>query len=139
MAEPLLVGLLDSGVGDDLAAQVAAARAFRPTGDEMVEVGETTPDAVGHGSALARVILSHAPGIRLLDAQVLGTRGTTSAAAVAAGLDWLAAQRAALVNISLGLRADRAELGAACAAALAGGCVLLGASPARGEPVYPAA
>ena len=136
MAETVLVGLLDSGVTDDLSAHVAAGRAFRPTNDNAIETGDPDPDAVGHGSALARVILSHAPNVRLLNAQVLGPRGTTSAAAVAAGLDWLAGQGAALVNMSLGLRADRDELRAACDAA---SCVLLGASPARGAPVYPSA
>lgn len=139
MADPVLVGLLDSGVTDDLAHAVAMARAFRPVSERDVETGDPDPDPVGHGSALARVILSHAPDARLLNAQVLGPRGTTSAAAVAAGLDWLASQGAAVINLSLGLQADRDELRAACAAALEAGCVLLGAAPARGAPVYPSA
>lgn len=139
MTDPVLVGLLDSGVAEDLAAHVTAGCAFRPTSDSAVGHGDPELDTVGHGSSLARVILSHAPGARLLNAQVLGPRGTTSAAAVAAGLDWLTAQGAALINMSLGLHADRDELRAACDAALAEGCVLLGASPARGAPVYPSA
>lgn len=139
MAEPVLVGLLDSGVTDDLAGSVASECAFRPVSDREIETGDPDPDPVGHGSALARVILSHAPEARLLNAQVLGPRGTTSAAAVAAGLNWLAAQGADLINLSLGLPADRDELRAACASALDAGCVLLGASPARGAPVYPSA
>lgn len=139
MPDPVLVGLLDSGVMDDLLPQVAAGRAFRPINDDEVAAGEPAPDPVGHGSGLARVVLSHAPHVRLVNAQVLGPRGTTSAAAVAAGLDWLAEADATLINLSLGLRADREALRLASAAAQDAGCVLLGASPARGDPVYPSA
>jgi hypothetical protein len=139
MAEQVRVGLLDSGIGDDLSARVGAAAAFIPIDDDAVERGAAEPDRLGHGSALASVIVHHAPEALLLNAQVLGPRGTTSAAAVAAGLDWLVAEKGDIVTLSLGLSADRAVLRKACAAALAAGCVLLGAAPARGAPVFPSA
>ena len=139
MVDPVRVGLLDSGVGEDLAAHVGAAAAFGPRDEDAVDRGDAEPDRLGHGSALAAIILRHAPDAALLNAQVLGPRGTTSAAAVAAGLAWLTDQGADLITLSLGLRADRAVLREACAAAIAAGCVLLGAAPARGAPVYPSA
>lgn len=139
MADPVRVGLLDSGVGEDLAAHVGASAAFRPRDEDAVDRGDTEPDRLGHGSALAGIILRHAPDAVLLNAQVLGPRGTTSAAAVAAGLAWLTDQGADLITLSLGLRVDRTVLRDACAAAIAAGCGLLGAAPARGAPVYPSA
>ena len=139
MADPVRVGLLDSGVGEDLAAHVGAAVAFRPHDEDGVDRGAAEPDRLGHGSALAGIILAHAPDAVLLNAQVLGPRGTTSAAAVAAGLGWLVEEGADLITLSLGLRTDRAVLRDACAAAITKGGVLRGAAPARGAPVYPAA
>ena len=139
MPEVVRVGLLDSGVDDDLVAHVASSAAFRPRDEDTVDRCDVEPDRLGHGSALARIILSHAPAAVLLNAQVLGPRGTTSAAAVAAGLRWLLAEGADVITLSLGLRADRTVLREACAAAVAGDCVLFGAAPARGAPVYPSA
>ena len=73
-------------------------------------VERTPPDALGHGSALARVILQHAPGAALLDARVFGASRRTTPEAVAAGLDWLREEGARMVNMSFGLRHDRAVL-----------------------------
>jgi hypothetical protein len=137
LAEPVLVGLLDSGVEPGLERWVEAARAFRPCGGEGIDEGAVSADAVGHGSAIARIVLALTPGARLLNAQVFALRGGTSAAAAAAGLDWLARRGAAVVAMSFGLGADRAVLREACARARAAGCVLVGAAPARGAPVFP--
>jgi hypothetical protein len=134
LAEPVLVGLLDSGVEPGLEPHIEAARAFRPRG-QGVEDGAVSADAVGHGSSIARIILGLAPEARLLNAQVFAARGGTSAAAAAAGLDWLARRGAAIVAMSFGLGADRAVLREACTGAA--GCVLVGAAPARGVPVFP--
>jgi hypothetical protein len=126
-----LVGLLDTGVAPVLAGSIVVARAFGGArgGD----------DDTGHGTTVARIVLHHAPQARLLCAQAFGPGRRAEPAAVADGLRWLIRERARLVNLSLGLAHDRAELRAAVADALAAGLVLIAATPARGAPVYPAA
>ncbi len=136
MDEPLRVGVLDSGISG---LPTAAARGFRPIDAEAAAGASAAPDDLGHGSAVASVLRRHAPACALLDAQVLNARGVTSAAAVAAGLEWLVGEGADMVTLCLGLAADRAVLRAACAAAVAADRILLAASPARGAPVYPSA
>ena len=137
MAEQVLVGLADSGVAEELKAHVVAARAFRAGEDGRVALAEAGPDAHGHGSALARIVLAHAPAAVLVNAQLFGARATASAPAAAAAIDWLVDAGAAVINLSFGLAEDRAPLRAACARALAAGCVLLAAAPARGPHVFP--
>jgi hypothetical protein len=125
------VGLVDSGIACSLAGAIAAAKAFTaaPPGG----------DAAGHGTTVARIVLHHAPHARLLSAQAFGPGGRAEAAAVADALRWLVAERARLVNLSLGLPHDRAVLRAAVAEALAAGLILIASTPARGASVYPAA
>ncbi|HSA79613.1 MAG TPA: S8 family serine peptidase [Geminicoccaceae bacterium] len=125
------VGLVDNGIAPALAGSVAAARAF--AGAALIE------DARGHGTTVAGIVLNYAPGARLLNAQAFGSGARTNAAAVADALRWLIAERARLVNLSLGLPHDREVLRAAVADALAAGLILVAATPARGPPVYPAA
>ncbi len=131
MSNPVRIGLVDSGVAPALASHVVAARSF--TGENLM------PDRLGHGTRVARIILHYAADARLLDAQVFGARQVTSPAAVAAALDWLCGEGAQLVNLSLGLRTDRAVLRRAVDAALEAGLVLLASVPARGPQVYPGA
>jgi hypothetical protein len=124
------VGLIDTGIATDLAQSVAATRSFTP---------DLPATASTHGTTVAAIILHHAPQARLLDAQAFDGAGRAAPAAIAAALHWLIAERAALVNLSLGLRHDRAILRSAVAAAQAAGLLLIAATPARGAPVYPAA
>jgi hypothetical protein len=123
------VGLVDSAVDRALAGSIAAAKSFTDVGAH----------ACGHGTTVARIVLHHAPAARLLCAQAFGPGGRTEAAAVAEALRWLTAERAHLVNLSLGLAHDRENLRAAVADALAAGLILVASTPARGVPVYPAA
>jgi hypothetical protein len=134
----LRVGLIDSGVAADNPGRVSASRAFRAGADDAVGAAEASPDQLGHGTALAQILLAAEPGCVLLNAQVFSDRLSCGAAQVAAALDWLVQQGARLVNMSFGLREDRAVLRSACERAQAAGVVLVAASPARGEPVFPA-
>jgi hypothetical protein len=127
----IAVGLLDSGVDAALAGHVLAAASFT--------AGEPGAVPSGHGTALARVILHHAPEARLLVAQAFGPDLRAAPADVAAALGWLASRGARVVNLSIGLREDREVLRAAVAGALAAELILVAATPARGGPVYPAA
>lgn len=135
----LVLGLIDSGIAGPQSASVAASRCFVAADDGEVRQADAAPDQLGHGTALAAILLQGAPDGRLLNAQVFRHTLVCGAAQVAAALDWLVQQRAQLVNMSFGLREDRPSLRNACERALAQGMILVAATPARGEPVFPAA
>jgi hypothetical protein len=130
------IALVDSGVA---LAGVEAARAFGLDAAGGILDGPAGADALGHGTALARLVLAAAPRARLVDAQVFGTSFLAAPAAVAAAIDWAIGAGARIVNLSFGLRADRDVLRGACARAVAAGALVVAASPARGAPVFPAA
>ena len=136
----LRVGLLDSGIAPRLTDHVLAARRFHLASDGA-GVESAPADAVdaGHGSALAEIVLATAPGAGLLDARIFSASQPSAPAIAAAGLDWLVGEGARIVTMSFGLRHDRAVLRKACANAALAGVILLGAAPARGAPVWPAA
>ena len=127
-AETVVVGLLDGGVDAALSGQLEASRAF---------VDEPVPGRLGHGTAIAKIILHHAPEAPLLHARVFGERQRTTPELVAAGLDWLRDEGARIVNMSFGLRHDRMVLREAVARAHAVGMILVASVPARGAAAYP--
>ena len=133
------VGLLDSGLDDDLARHVLASQGFRLTADGQVEAVDATPDVIGHGSVLARHVLAAAPEAGLINAQVFSNRLASAPKTIAAGLDWLVGEGAQVINLSFGLRDDREVLHRACAEAVGAGAILVAAAPARGPLPYPAA
>lgn len=106
-------------------------------GDRVVE-REPVEDPVGHGTVVAGIIDSCARPAQLLVAQVLNERGRSTAATLAAAIDWALAQRAELLHFSLGLGHDRPVLRAAIARAAAAGLLVVAAMPARGAAAYPA-
>lgn len=140
----VVLGLVDTGlgagIGEDVRESLVAARAFAwDTEKDRVRETEAFPDALGHGGALATSALNTAPELRLLMAQVFFDQWRTRPAQVAAAIEWLCASGARVINLSLGLRADRPVLQQACDTALAAGVILVASSPARGEAVFPAA
>jgi hypothetical protein len=126
-------------VAEDLASHVAAERAFSLDDSGTVVAVDSAGDALGHGTALARIILAAAPDAELLVARIFDERMVTQPAVAAAGLDWLVGEGARMVNMSFGLRHDRGVLREACARAVSAGAILLGAAAARGAAVYPSA
>lgn len=138
MAAKVRVGIVDSGSSAAQAARIAAAAAF-VRGDGDVRRIAACDDLLGHGGLVGGIVLHCAPQAELLIAQVFRERLATTAAQVAAAIDWLVEEGAAVINLSLGLREPRPVLEAACRAALDAGVVLCAASPAHGAPVYPAA
>ncbi|MGW0228801.1 S8 family serine peptidase [Actinopolymorpha singaporensis] len=100
------VGVLDTGIDathPDLAGQVKLARNF---------AGGPPGDQVGHGTHVASIIAGTAKasngrykgvafGAKLLDGKVCVDEGCEESA-ILAGMQWAAAQRATVVNISLG-------------------------------------
>lgn len=134
----LRVGLIDSGVTGSAATRVVASRGFRrgPEGHGLESAA--VDDRLGHGTALAEILLGASPACVLLNAQVFTDKLSCSAHQVAAALAWLVDEGVQLVNMSFGLREYRTGLRAACDLALEAGVVLVAAAPARGEPVFPA-
>lgn len=133
------IGLIDSGVAGLPSGYIAASSGFTAGSDGSAMATEAIDDQLGHGSALAAVLLRDAPVFRLLNAQVFTDRLICTAAQVAAALDWLVTRKVRLVNMSFGLREDRPILRLACERALGQGVILMAAAPARGGPVFPAA
>jgi len=131
MAEPVRVGVVDSGWPLALQGRVDAARSFVDDGDAH--------DRVGHGSRTLMATAARAPQARFVVAQVFGDALRTDMATVARAVDWLVGEGVLLINLSLGVRQDHPPLRAACERAIASGCLLVAATPARGEPVFPAA
>lgn len=132
MAEPVRIGVVDSGWPQALQERVLAARSF-------VTEGGDAQDRIGHGMRTLQAMAVLAPDARFLVAQVFGEVLRTDMATVARAVDWLVDEGAALINLSLGVRQDYPPLRAACERALASGCLLVASTPARGEPVFPAA
>ena len=132
------VGLIDSGVAGIAANRVAASRSFHAGPEGHCLAGAAQDDRLGHGTALAGILLAASPASVLLNAQVFTDKLSCSAQQVAAALAWLVDEGVQLVNMSFGLREYRTGLRAACDLALEAGVVLVAAAPARGEPVFPA-
>ncbi|QBR03243.1 S8 family serine peptidase [Paraburkholderia pallida] len=138
MSHELRVGVVDSGYGGAQAASVDAALGFALGEDLCVHEHVATPDKLGHGSAVLAHILHAAPGARFCVAQVFHERPVTSAAQIASAVRWLIAQRVRIINLSLGVRADRNALREACEEAVEAGIVVCASSPAQGAGVFPA-
>lgn len=136
---PIRLGLVDSGLSQHQAKQVAQECRFIADDFGGMHQAPVSHDLLGHGSRIADIILHHAPQVALYNAQVFDARGVTTAATIAAALDWLGDQKVDVINMSLGLQMDREILRQACEAALARDIILIASSPAQGAAVYPAA
>ncbi len=135
----LKIGIIDSGIGATAGLPIHAARDFFWRNGKIISCDTEVPDQLGHGSALAEIILQQSPHISLLIAKVFFYQLVCTPAQIAAALDWQITSGATLINMSFGLHSDRAILKEACQRALHAGAILVAASPARGAPVYPAA
>lgn len=132
------VGVVDSGFSESQKPWIADSAAFILQDDGLWQM-ETEPDQLGHGSHIISTIRQTAPDTSFYLAQVFQERFTTTTAQVSAAIDWLVAQEVDVINLSLGLRSDRDSLKASVDKALQAGIVLCASSPAKGDPVYPAA
>ncbi|MBF7053814.1 peptidase S8/S53 subtilisin kexin sedolisin [Halomonas sp. KAO] len=131
------IGVIDSGLATALGAHCEGCAGFKIHDHAL---WQTAPgeDLLGHGTRVAEILVDQVPSVRLWMAQVFQTRAITTPTQVAAAIDWLVAQRVELINLSLGLHRDSEVLRQACYRALRAGTLLCAASPARGEPTFPA-
>jgi subtilisin family serine protease len=136
---PVKVAIIDSGIGPELDAAVGARVAMRVNEEGQVQcsAGERT-DTLGHGTAVATLVLAHAPRCSLLSAQVFYAARPATVLVITAAMEWCIAAGARVINLSLGLRDDRRALREGCLAAISQGVLLVASSPARGATAYPA-
>jgi len=132
--QKIRIGLVDSGLSEPQEMQAVANRCFTGAG------GESDPvDRLGHGAAICDIVTHYAPDILLYNAQVFEAQAVTTAAIVAAAIDWLRAEKVDLINLSLGLRHNRPVLEVACQRAQTAGIIMIASAPARGPMTWPAA
>ena len=96
-------------------------------------------DQLGHGTAVAAAVREKAPDAELLAVRVFDRQLVTNASIVARAIEWAAGAGAHLINVSMGtLNAAHAErLCAAVERAEAAGALVLSASVAGADPVWP--
>ncbi|SNT07449.1 S8 family peptidase [Actinacidiphila glaucinigra] len=102
------VAVLDTGVDTthpDLAGQVVAEQNFSDSPDAVDRFGHGTHVAsitAGTGAKSGGTYKGVAPGARLLNGKVLGDSGSGSMSQIIAGMEWAVAEKADVVNLSLG-------------------------------------
>ena len=133
------VGIVDSGISPQQARTVVASIAIVAHGATGVTRLAAVDDPLGHGTAVATLVLAQAPTAHLFCAQAFAHGRQADAACVAEGISWCLEHEVRVVNLSLGLTVDHHVLRAACAVAVARGVIVVAAFPARGGSVYPAA
>ena len=136
---PVKVAIIDTGIGSELGLEVSARIAMRlgETG-KMQHLASSETDFLGHGTAVARLVMDRAPRSLLLSADVFSAARPIAAQVVAEAVTWCVDQGARIINLSLGLREDRRTLRESCLAAISKEVLLVASHPARGPATYPA-
>ncbi|MGW3690264.1 S8 family peptidase [Streptomyces sp. NPDC005125] len=102
------IAVLDTGVDTthpDLAGQVVAEQNFSDSPDAEDRFGHGTHVAsitAGTGAKSGGTYKGVAPGARILNGKVLGDSGSGSMSQIIAGMEWAVAEKADVVNLSLG-------------------------------------
>jgi hypothetical protein len=130
------VGIIDSGINTELADSLATTLIARRDFSDREQ--HHCPDTLGHGSAVASIIIATTTDIEIVIARVFADKLVCTANQVSHAIDWLCSQQVDVINMSFGLRDDRPQLLSACQQAIANNCLLIAAAPASGSPVYPA-
>lgn len=133
------VGMVDSGVSPEQRAAVVASVGIVTHSVLGTARLAAVDDPVGHGTAVATLVLAQAPLARLVSAQAFADGRHADAACVADGIAWCLEHEVRVINLSLGLVVDHDVLRAACALAVSRDAIMVAAFPARGGSVYPAA
>lgn len=98
-----------------------------------------TQDTIGHGTAIADLVLQVAPAVRVVPVKVFQDKLETSPGLVARAIHWAIEANAKIINLSLGTDNPNAvhTLYAACQHAREAGCIVVAAGD-RAETCYPA-
>ncbi len=140
MGRKITVGILDSGINQGRLIKKVPVRGRCFNINAAGEVCETdmTGDEMGHGTAVANRIIARSDRVRLVCAKIFASADVTTAAQAAGGLDWLNGMGCEVINMSLGLPADRRILRETCHKLIDAGVILVASMPAHGAAVYPA-
>src|SRR5699024_4939011 len=84
------------------------------------------------------IVRHHAPGVKIINAQVLDGAGRCQVPQLLAALTWLKKLGVQHIHMSVGLVRDDAKLRQFCTEFLHMGGMLVASSPIMGEGVYPA-
>src|SRR5688572_24000065 len=103
------VVVIDSGV--DPRHPDVRGRGVFVAGPAFADDGGCVPagggvDDLGHGTAVAAVILRHAPDVELVAVRVFDSAPACALARVLGSLGWAIEQRPAIVNLSLGITSE---------------------------------
>ncbi|MFD5569544.1 S8 family peptidase [Streptomyces cadmiisoli] len=102
------IAVLDTGIDathPDLSGQVTAERNFTDSPDTLDRVGHGThvaSTAAGTGAKSGGQYKGVAPGAEILNGKVLGDGGVGDSSGIIAGMEWAVAEKADVVNLSLG-------------------------------------
>jgi hypothetical protein len=109
--------------------------------DASAAVQHDVNDRLGHGTAVAAAIREKAPEAALIPVKVFDRTLATTARALAAAIDWAAAQGVALINLSLGTATanHRALLEDAVESASNRRAIVVSAAPQEGMTFLPGA
>lgn len=137
------VAVIDSGFDrrtDSPAREVLPGRGFVDPRRELA-LGESDDDhdRLGHGTAIARLVLDLATAVEILPLRVFGGRLESSPTVIVAALDHAVSAGCAVINLSLGSTsaAARQPFFDACERARRAGSVVVSAVPAGVEDVFP--
>lgn len=133
---PVKVAVIDSGIHEDHPHIGAVAGGVTISKD-----GETDDfvDRLGHGTAVAAAIHEKAPRADLYAVKVFDRKLATNADILIRALNWCAAHKMDVVNLSLGAinESHRAKFEKAVAELTAAGATLVAAHEADGSPSFP--
>lgn len=138
-----VVAVVDSGVSADhevfASCEFVPGTAISPRGLDVVH-GAETDDVNGHGTAIAGVIVWHAPGVRLMSVRVLDHELRSRGDALAAAIEWAVLNGADIVNVSADTReaSHRERLEHAVAVAAARDVLIVASAGRFGSDSMPA-
>jgi thermitase len=130
----VVVAVLDTGINED-----NPGLAGRVVGEVNFSNSPTSDDLYGHGTHMAGIVASIAPGCRLMNVKVADDTGKCEPSVVAKGIVWAVDHGAEVINMSLAMTAS-SDLQKAVDYAWDEGVVLVAAAGNKGtsEPSYPA-
>lgn len=105
----LAVAVIDSGVERDhpaIGGRLVRSVRVELSGEDAQIVEDDGRDVVGHGTAVAGIIHSIAPGADLVSIRVLGPDNRGKGIAFLAALDWAIDEGVSVVNLSLSSRSE---------------------------------
>lgn len=105
----LTIAVIDSGVERDhpaIGGRLLRSVRVELTGEDAEVVEDDGRDVVGHGTAVAGIIHSIAPGASLLSIRVLGPDNRGKGVAFLAALDWAIDAGVSVVNLSLSSKSE---------------------------------